>query len=252
MNIDSNKYIMLYGIGAETKLPDSIEISCNYMTGNTQLKKDVATSFQDGTNLINITSKKQKSTDKSHIVNLTGKYHYNDCLFQADFNYMRLANNFKFEIASRQQTGADVNSVHNRNATIFVVHLGKKFAINDNLYLFPQCSVGFSRSKVKVIVKRHDTKNQLYKDTLVDETTSGVTITPELVIGGDLFLPTAIKINPEISFSYLFDTKYSSNNKLNINPKINMEINRFYVSIEADSITESDGRSFLIKLGVLF
>ena len=40
MNIDSNMDIMLYGIGAETKLPNSIEILFNFSTGNTQLKED--------------------------------------------------------------------------------------------------------------------------------------------------------------------------------------------------------------------
>jgi hypothetical protein len=244
---------MLYGIGAETKLPNSIEISCNYATGNTQSKKDVDKSFQYGTKIINITSKKQKSADKSHIVNLTGKYHYNDILFQADFVYSHLANNFKTDMTKGQQAVAGINYILKANITSFTVNLGKNFAINDNLYLFPQCSVGFNKNKNKLILKGSNyTTHQIGELTLLDETTDTVEIIPELVIGGDLFLPTAIKINPEISFSFLFDTSDSSNNKLHINPKIQMEINRFYVAIEADSITESDGRSFFIKLGMLF
>ncbi len=220
ININSDISIMFYGIGVETKVSDSTEILCSYATGNLQLNK------------IN----KQKSADKSQVVTLGLKQHYNDFVLQYDFTYARIAATFKI-----LQNNMLHNVTGNTNTTVFAINLGKKFAINDNLYLLPKCSTGFDMVETKTEIN-----SKKYS-----ETSHGFIIIPELVVASDLFL-TNIKINPEISFSYLFDTNDLTNNKFNMKAKISMDISRFYVAAEAKSITESHGRSFLIKLGVLF
>ena len=252
MNIDTNMDIMFYGVGAETKLPNSIEILCNYATGSAQLKKDMeyhqVIYTQGNPSLVTLFSKKQKTVDISNSIFLSAKHYYNDFLFQSDFIYAQLGGDFKFYGGIQNNEFHDVMINMDINMTYLRINLGKKFIINDNLYLFPQCCAMFYKMQLKNTSINIDS----YTVELNKATKDIVFITPELVIGGDLFLSTAIKINPEISFSFLFDTSDSSNNKLHINPKIQMEINRFYVAGEVHSITESDGRAFLIKLGVLF
>jgi hypothetical protein len=224
IDINSDINIMLYGIGMETKVSNNAEILCGYTTGNLHLKK------------IN----KQKSADKSQIVTLSLKQHYNDFVLQYDFSYAHIVGNFKMV---QNKTYHSITG--DTNTTVFTINLGKNFALNDNLYLFPKCSVVFDKVETKIEI---ETAEGLQKQSY---TAQDFIIIPELVVASELLL-TNIKLNPEISFSYLFDTSDSSHNKLNIKPKIIMAINRFYASMEAKSITESHGRSFLIKLGVLF
>jgi hypothetical protein len=220
-DINPDIHIMFYGVGLETKLNNNVEMLCSYATGNLKLKK----------------TNKQKSTDKSHCITLNLKQYYNNFVLQYDFSYTHIAGTFKI---LQNSITCDTNT------TVFAINLGKKFTINDNLYLLPKCGIVFDKIYTKKKIK---TKTDLKKES---DTSHGFILIPELIIGSDLFLPTAIKINPEISFSYLFDTNNSSNNKLNIKPKISIDVNRLYVAVEATSITESYGRSFLIKLGVLF
>ena len=206
MNIDSYMDIMLYGIGLESKLSSSTEIFCNYATGNVKLKKDCT--------LQNLPFKKQKSTDRSHIGLLRLKHYYSNFIFQADFSYIDQETTFKvdgaLQLYSNNNTYVDATINNSSHTTLFIIKLSKKSKLDDSLYLLPGCSVKFNNTRSKEIFKGLNNRtNKIEKVSLSDEiATSGVIITPELVIGGDLFL-TNIKINPEISFIHVVNENAS-------------------------------------------